>query len=417
MIERARYFDQIKPFIGKNIIKVLVGVRRAGKSTLLDLLYQHFIDDGVDPASMLHLKFESAEYAKINTATDLVNYVNDHLDTTRPVKLLFDEIQEVDGWEKALRSFMVDLEADIYITGSNAHVLSSDLATYITGRYVTIHVYPLSFSEFYGAYSEAIAQSEKQQTGKGARQLASPYGDPRSAFRAYVVQGGFPFQNELSFAQEPTLKYLSDLFSTILLKDVVQRNSIRDVDLLERLIRYAMAEEGHLLSAKGIADYLKSDRRKASQETVANYLQAAEKAYLLYRVPREDALGKRMLSFNEKWYIVDQGLRQALGFDNSSNIDQVLEGIVFMELKGRGYEVSAGKIGNKEIDFIARHGDATEYYQVSYMIIDEATSEREFAPLEMLEDNYPKYVLSLDEFPVSKNGIEGRNIIDWLLEG
>lgn len=292
---------------------------------------------------------------------------------------------------------MVDYQADMYITGSNAHVLSSDLATYITGRYVTIPVYPLSFSEFLPAYKEEYSQA-----------------DMREAFRAFVTQGGFPFQNELSFNQSATLKYLSDLSSTILLKDVVQRNAIRDVDLLERLVRYTVSEEGHLVSAKKIADYIKSDYRKTSQETIANYLQAAEKAYLLYEVPREDTVGKKILAFNQKYYVVDQGLRQALGFDNWSNIDQVLEGIVCLELKRRGYDLSVGKVGNQEIDFVARRKGQVEYYQVCYLIADKNTEDREFGALELLGDNYPKYVLSLDEFPRSRNGIQGLNLIDWL---
>ncbi|MFR7745905.1 MAG: ATP-binding protein [Eggerthellaceae bacterium] len=400
MIQRDSYLEEIKPFIGKNIIKVLVGVRRAGKSTLLEMLAQHFVDSGTDPSTLLHLRFESEEYAHINNKDDLVRYVYESLDTSKPFILLLDEIQEVEGWEVALRSFMVDCTADIYITGSNAHVLSSDLATYITGRYVTIPIYPLSFAEFYDGLQAVTGQV-----------------DSRSAFRKYVLQGGFPFQNELAFEQSASLKYLSDLLSTILLKDVVRRNSIRDVDLLERLVRYAAAEEGHLLSVKNIADYLKSERRKAAQETIANYLYAAENAYLFYRIPREDALGKSILAFNEKWYLVDPGLRQALGLDNASHIDQVLEGIVCMELKRRGYELTVGKIGHQEIDFIAKKGSSIEYYQVSYLVVDEATRNREFGALEALPDNYPKYVLSLDEFQTSRNGIEGKNLIDWLLAG
>lgn len=397
MIERKAYFQQIEPFIGKNVIKVLVGVRRAGKSTLLDMLRECLLSQGTSPHSILHIKFESAEYTSIRTSADLVDYVKSNLDTSQPITLLLDEIQEVKDWEKALRSFMVDYQADMYITGSNAHVLSSDLATYITGRYVTIPVYPLSFSEFLPAYKEEYSQA-----------------DMREAFRAFVTQGGFPFQNELSFNQSATLKYLSDLSSTILLKDVVQRNAIRDVDLLERLVRYTVSEEGHLVSAKKIADYIKSDYRKTSQETIANYLQAAEKAYLLYEVPREDTVGKKILAFNQKYYVVDQGLRQALGFDNWSNIDQVLEGIVCLELKRRGYDLSVGKVGNQEIDFVARRKGQVEYYQVCYLIADKNTEDREFGALELLGDNYPKYVLSLDEFPRSRNGIQGLNLIDWL---
>lgn len=398
MIPRESYFKQIKPFIGKNIIKVLVGVRRCGKSTLLEMLYRRFLDQGVPVENMLHIKLESNAFSSLNNEEALTSYVLSHIDKTQHVKLLFDEIQEVDGWENALRSFMVDLDADIYITGSNAHVLSSDLATYITGRYVTIDVYPLSFREFCPAYL-----------------AANPFATERSAFAAYVVQGGFPFQDALAFESDASIKYLEDLLSTILLKDVVRRNSIRDVDLLERLAQYAAAEEGHLLSIKGISDFLKSERRKTSPDTISNYMNAAEKAFLFYKAPREDAVGKQRLAFNDKWYVVDQGLRQAMGMSNQANIDQVLEGIVFMELKRRGYKVSVGKVGNLEVDFIARRGSETEYYQVTYLMADERTREREFASLLAIPDNYPKCVLSMDEFDFSRDGVKAVNLVDWLL--
>lgn len=399
MIPREGYFEKIAPFVGKNIIKVLVGVRRCGKSTLLEMLRQRFLDQGVPAEDVLHIQLESSELAAINNGKDLVAYVLGHVDKSHHVKLLFDEIQEVDGWETALRSFMVDLDADIYITGSNAHVLSSDLATYITGRYVTIDVYPLSFKEFCPAYLEA-----------------NPGASERSAFIAYVSQGGFPFQSALEFDEAATLKYLDDLMSTILLKDVVKRSSIRDVDLLEHLVRYATAEEGHLLSVKSISDFLKSERRKTTPDTISNYLNAAEKAFLFYRTPREDAVGKQRLAFSEKWYVVDQGLRQAMGMSNQANIDQVLEGIVFMELVRRGYKVSVGRVGQLEIDFIARRGSEIEYYQVTYLMADERTRDREFAPLEAMRDNYPKCVLSMDDFDFSRNGIRSLNLIDWLLD-
>ena len=398
MIPRESYFEQIEPFIGKNIIKVLVGVRRCGKSTLLEMLYRRFLDQGIPAENMLHIRLESSAFSDLNNEATLTDYVMSHIDKTQHVKLLFDEIQEVDGWENALRSFMVDLDADIYITGSNAHVLSSDLATYITGRYVTIDVYPLSFREFCPAYL-----------------AANPSAHKRSAFTAYVAQGGFPFQDALGFEGGASIKYLEDLLSAILLKDVVRRNNIRDVDLLERLAQYAAAEEGHLLSIKSISDFLKSERRKASPETISNYMNAAEKAFLFYEAPREDAVGKQRLAFNEKWYVVDQGLRQAMGMSNQANIDQVLEGIVFMELKRRGYKVSVGKVGNLEVDFIARRGSEIEYYQVTYIMADERTREREFASLLAIPDNYPKYVLSMDEFDFSKDGVCALNLVDWLL--
>lgn len=277
-------------------------------------------------------------------------------------------------------------------------MLSSDRATYITGRYATIDVYPLSFAEFLPAY-----------------QASHPKASERTAFVAYVTQGGFPFQSELAFQTDPTLKYLNDLLSTILLKDVVRRNGIRDVGLLERLVRFSAAKVGRLLSVKRIADFLKSERRKTTTDTIANHLNAAEKAYLLYRAPQEDAIGKQMLAFNEKWYVADQGLRQATGMSNQASIDWVLEGIVFMGLKRRGYNVTVGKVGNLEVDFVARRGTSVEHYQVTYLMANERTREREFASLLVIPDNYSKFVLSMDDFCMSQNGVDAVNIVEWLL--
>lgn len=399
MIDRPAYMQQIRPFIGKNVIKVLVGARRSGKSTLLELIRQRLISEGVAEQSMLHINFESSEYAGIANADDLTEYVAKHMTGTQgTIRLFFDEIQEVDHWEKAVRSFIVDYDADIYLTGSNARMLSSDLATYITGRYVTIDVYPFSFAEFLDAF----------------RQAAGPV-DERSAFRRYVAQGGFPFQTDLAFDETASLHYLEDLFSTILFKDVIRHAGIRDADSLERVMRYVISEEGHLVTAANIAAYMKSEQRKVSAETIANYLNAASKAFLIYRVPREDTIGKRTLKINEKYYVVDQGLRHAIGLNNANAIDQVLEGIVYMELRRRGYAVRVGKIADKEIDFIARRGDELSYYQVSYLLGSQQTADREFGAFDGIRDNWPKYVLSMDEFPQTRDGIQGMNIIDWLL--
>lgn len=401
MIERPTYMNRIRPFIGKNIIKVLVGARRSGKSTLLELLKRHLLAKGADERAILHINFESGRHAGITNADDLVRYVHERMsEVDGTIRLFFDEIQEVDQWEKAVRSFMVDYGADIYVTGSNARMLSSDLATHITGRYVSIDVYPFSFAEFLDAY----------------RQSVGPV-DERAAFRRYVAQGGFPFQTDLSFDEAASLQYLDDLFSTILFKDVVRHAGIRDADALERVIRYVLGEEGHLITAANIAAYMKSEHRKASAETIANYLDAASKAFLIYKAPREDAIGKRMLKINEKYYAVDQGLRHAVGFDNANAIDQVLEGIVYMELRRRGYDVRVGKIGDKEVDFIARRGDEVSYYQVTYLLGSAQTTNREFGAFSGLHDNWPKYVLSMDEFPQNREGIRGLNIIDWLLDG
>lgn len=404
IIERPMYLERIRPFMGKHVIKVLVGVRRSGKSTILDMVHRRLLADAVPEERILHLRFDSSKLMNVRDARSFSELVNSWAQGKEDGRLCFllDEIQEVEGWEQAVNALTVDYDADIYVTGSNAHLLSSDLATYITGRYVTFEVHPFAFAE----YVKAIRAAGGALAGE----------DNRALFHRYVMQGGFPFQIELGFERDATMHYLEDILSTILFKDVVRRNSIRDVDLLERIVRYAVAEEGHLLTPKSVADYFKAERRKVAQETVANYLHAAVGAYLLYRARREDAVGKRELKFNEKYYVVDQGLRAVLGRDNTASIDQVLEGIVFMELRRRGYDVTVGVVGDREIDFLARKGAQLEYYQVAaYVYGGERTAEREFGSLERLSDNYPKFVLSLDDFPQSRDGIMGFNLVDWLL--
>lgn len=400
MIDRPAYLKQILPFVGKNVIKILVGVRRSGKSTLLGQIKDHLIDQGIPESSIITMNLESARFADITDARSLQSYVREHQAESGKTYAFFDEIQEVDGWEKALRSFMVDYDIDLYVTGSNAHLLSGELATHITGRYVQIPVYPFSFEEYLRA-----TNAEDSDAGRS------------EAFRDYLDMGGFPFRYDLDFLREPSLKYLTDIYGTILLKDVVQRNAIRDANQLERILDYAMEQIGHTLSAKSISDYLKSDRRSISVDTVYGYLKAAEDACLLHKVQREDAVGKKMLRFNEKYYVVDQGLREARGFSNANAVDQVLENIVFVELLRRGYRVTIGKVGDREIDFVAEKNGEREYYQVAYLLAAEETIEREFSVLEAVPDNFPKFVLSLDKFQPSRNGIRGINLIDWLLKG
>ncbi len=397
MIERKRYMEMIEPFIGKSIIKVLVGVRRSGKSTLLSQIKDRLIGDGVPDCQTVQINLESAAFSHLNDAVALYEFVATRVTPNQKLYVFLDEIQEVDGWEKALRSLMVDFDMDIYVTGSNSNLLSSDLATYITGRYVEIPVYPFSFAEFLQA--------------RGALGLST---ESRSAFARYLDQGGFPFQYELAFDEAPTMQYLEGVFNAILLKDVVQRNRIRDAAQLERIVDYAIEQVGHTLSVKKLSDYVKSDRRSISADTIYNYLYSSEGACLLYRVKREDAIGKRALKFNEKFYLVDQGLRTARGFSNGEAIDQILENVVFMELRRRGYNVTVGKVGDREVDFIARKREAVSYYQVCYILANQETVEREFSSLESIPDNYPKYVLSLDEIQHGRNGIIHMNLIDWL---
>lgn len=399
MILRQNYLEQIKPFIGKNIIKILIGVRRSGKSTLMEQIRNQIIASGVDRECTLHINLESATHADLVVAEDLYQYIYGHAVPGKKNYVFVDEIQEVKNWEKALRSLLVDLDIDLYVTGSNSQLLSSELATLITGRYVEIAVYPFSFKEFLeGLTSQKIDISRQE------------------AFQKYLVQGGFPFQFELGFNERPSLQYLGDVYNAVLLKDVVQRNAVRDSTQLEKITDYAIEQIGHILSVKNISDFLKNEKQTISVDTIYKYLRFAEDACLLYRVKREDAVGKQALKFNEKFYLVDQGLREARGFSNTGSIDQVLENIVYVELKRRGFEVTVGKIGEKEIDFIARKGNDLAYYQVCYLLSHELTVEREFGALEAVHDNHPKYVLSLDPIQRNRNGIKNLNIADWLCE-
>ena len=309
------------------------------------------------------------------------------------VYLFFDEIQEVEGWEKCINSFRVSLNCDIYITGSNAKLLSGELATYLGGRYVEFVIYPFSFSEFLELYHSIEPNSSEQQ-----------------AFQKYLVMGGMPYLANLSYREEPCRLYLTDLFNS------VQRNNIRDVDLLQRIISYVIANVGTTFSASSMSKFLKSEHRSASVDTILNYIRHCCDAYLFYQVKREDIQGKQILTTNEKYYIVDHGVREAVFGGNMRDINLILENIVFMEALRRGYSVTVGRIGTKEIDFICKKREEKIYIQVTYLLASAETIEREFGVYDSVPDNFPKFVVSLDEFDLSRNGIKHRNIRRFLQE-
>ena len=396
MIPRKHYIDRIRPFIGKDIVKVLTGFRRSGKSVMLELIQQELRAQGVQAAQIIAFNFESFSNAAYLTAAALYEELTRRIaETAGKVYLFFDEIQEVAEWERCINSCRVDFDCDIYITGSNAKLLSGELATYLGGRYVEFVIYPFSFAE----YIES-----------------RPAQDTASAFRAYIESGGMPFLANFANTQESARQYLRDIYSSVVLKDIVKRSSIRDVDLLERIITYVMANVGHTFSARSIANYFKSEQRKVAPETILNYIRAACDAYLFYKISREDIVGKKLLSVNEKYYIVDHGLREAVYGSNTRDMDQLLENIVCMELLRRGWHVTVGKSGEREIDFIATKSDRRIYIQVTYLLATEETIAREFGALGSVRDNYPKYVLSMDEFNRSRSGILHRNIREFLLD-
>jgi uncharacterized protein len=399
MIKRELYMKRIRPFIGSNLIKVMTGIRRCGKSVMLELIKQELIESGVNPIQFISINFEDLSYSHLQTAKSLHDEITNRAkDIDGKVYLFFDEIQEVKDWEKCINSFRVSLDCDIYITGSNAKLLSGELATYLGGRYVEFVIYPFSFGEFIELYRPINPDASIQQ-----------------CFQKYLITGGMPYLANIRYADEPSKQYLHDLFNSVQLKDIVKRNKIRDVDLLERIIAYVIANVGTTFSARSLTKFLKSEQRTVAPETILNYIKYCCDAYLFYQVKRVNLQGKQILSTNEKYYIADHGIREAVFGGNMRDINLILENIVYLELLRRGYKVTVGKTGEKEIDFVCdKRGDKL-YVQVTYLLASEDTIKREFGAYDTIRDNFPKYVVSLDEFDMSRNGIKHQNIRDFLL--
>lgn len=396
MIIRETYLEQIKPFIDKPLIKILTGIRRSGKSTVLRLLKNDLLASGVPGDRIISINLESFTYSELRNARALYDYVAAR--NTGRIYILLDEIQEVESWEQAVNSFLVDFDADIYLTGSNSHLLSSELATYLAGRYVEISIYTLS-------YAESLKFNSKYEVDNMA--------DP---FTEYLRKGGFPVLYTGHYPEETAYKIVYDIYSSVILRDTVQRYKIRDVELLERVIKYAFDNLGNTFSGKNVADYFKSQQRKTDLSTVYNYLHALEGAFILYKVPRYDVKGKEILKTQEKFYVSDVSLVYAtMGFRDRS-ISGILENIVFLELKRRGYKVYIGKVDTREIDFIAEKKNEKIYIQVAYKLESPETVEREYAPLLSVNDHYPKYVVTMDDFwKDTIDGVRHIHIKDFLL--
>lgn len=400
MIKREAYMSRIRPFIGNDLVKVLTGIRRCGKSVMLELIQEEIIASGVDPSQFISINFENMSNAGLCTAQTLHDEIICRAaQISGKIYLFFDEIQEVQDWETCINSCRVELDCDIYITGSNAKLLSGELATYLVGRYVEFVIYPFSFDEFIQLYRTIF-----------------PEADVRTCFNRYLTAGGMPYLANLRYEETACRQYLQDLFNSVELKDIVQRNKVRDVDMLERIIAYVTANIGTTFSSTAISKYLKSEGRSVSPETVLGYLKACTDAFLFYQVKRQDLRGKKILTVNEKYYVADHGVREAVFGGNQRDINLVLENIVYLELLRRGYVVTVGKVGDKEIDFICESQGNRLYIQVAYLLASEETIQREFGVYERVRDNYPKYVLTLDEFDMSRDGIKHRNIRDFLLE-
>jgi len=399
MINRELYMSRIRPFIGNELIKVLTGLRRSGKSVMLNLIQRELLASGVNENQFISINFENMSNAHLYFAETLHKEVTQRVNSI-PDKayLFFDEIQEVVGWEKCINSFRVEFNCDIYITGSNARLLSGDLATYLAGRYVEFVIYPFSFAEFSELYHTVFPDS-----------------DSRAMFSRYLTDGGMPYLSNLRYDEQPCRQYLQDLYNSVVLKDIVKRNNIREVDLLERIIAYITANIGTTFSATAISKYLRNEGRSVAPETILNYIKACEDAFLFYRVRRQDLQGKKILTVNEKYYIADHGIREAVFGGNMKDINLIFENIVFIELLRRGYKVTVGKAGEKEIDFIAEKQTQKLYVQVAYLLASEETIRREFGAYDTIRDNFPKYVVSYDDIDMSRDGLKHMNIREFLL--
>jgi predicted AAA+ superfamily ATPase len=394
-IQRTEYLQQLLRFRDKQLIKVVTGVRRCGKSTLLDMYRDALLQTGVDEAQVISVNFEDADYETLTDRKALYAYITGKLRPDRMHYIFLDEVQHVAEWQRTVDSLFVKKNCDVYITGSNAYLLSGELATLLSGRYVEIKMLPLSFAEYVSALGEKTELSRK--------------------YAAYLSNSSFPYTLELA-APKDIRAYLDGVYTSVLLKDVVTRKKIADVFLLESVLRFMFDNIGNLCSATKIADTMTSNGRKISVHTVEGYLEALCDSLILYKAGRYDVKGKQYLKTGEKYYIVDMGLRAYLLGAQKADMGRALENVVFLELLRRGYDVRVGKVGNAEVDFVAANEHGPEYYQAALTVRDPTTLARELAPLNAIHDHNPKLLLTLDEDPAaSHNGIRQVNALDWLL--
>lgn len=392
MVRRESYLNKIRAYQDKPFIKILTGLRRVGKSVLLDQYIDELLNQGIERDQILKLNFELPQNFNIKSYENLIKYVLDWSNQkSERLYLFLDEVGRISDWEKAVNGFHSLLKYDIYITGSNADLLSSDLSTYLAGRYIEILVHPLSYKEFVEFH-------------------------PTSSFLDYVTFGGIPSITVFQLDYEPSMNALRDSFRSAVFQDVVTRYNIRNPIILEKLIQYLFSNTSKTFSALSISNYFKSQKINVSVDTILNYLKLLSEAFLIYKVMRQDIVGKNLLKTEEKYFIADHGLREAMVGHNESSIELVLENMVFVELLRRGYQVYIGKVHQFEIDFVALKGQEKSYYQVSYLLQSSVIREREFRGLETIQDNYAKFLLSMDQVNFSQNGVIHKNISDFLLE-
>lgn len=399
MIERPLYLDKIMPFVDTPFVKILTGVRRCGKSTILKMIIRKIKEEkNVDDEQILSYRFDSMEYEDMTTK-ELYLEIKSKILQSKKTYLFLDEIQEIEGWEKVVNTLASDFDVDIYITGSNSRMMSSEISTYLTGRYITFHIYTLSFEEY-------LMFKKSYTTLK----------DLKQEFSQYVRLGGFPATHLQDYSQDEVYTIVKDIYNSTIFSDIVRRNQVKKIDQLERVVKYTFNNIGNTFSAKSISNYFKSEQRKIDNETVHSYLEKLQKAYILHKCSRYDLQGKNILKTQEKFYLADVSLRySALGYAVDS-IASSLENIVYLELKRRGYDVYIGKIKDKEIDFVATKQNEKIYVQVTQEIKSEKTQKREYEQLLEIRDNYPKYVVMADDFAGGNyEGIKTMNIVDFLL--
>jgi predicted AAA+ superfamily ATPase len=398
MIARQEYLENLIRFRDNQLIKVVTGIRRCGKSTLLELYQEYLKGDGISDEQIISVNLEDGEFEDIETSRQLYAYVNERLLPDKKMYVFLDEVQRVGEFQKAVDSLYVKKNCDVYITGSNAYLLSGELATLLSGRYVEIKMLPLSFKEYVSAFSKDTSVDRL-------------YAD-------YTQNSGFPYALELNRPKDRR-QYLSAIYDTIVLKDIVARRKFPNIEMLKSVVRFMLHNIGNICSTKGIADTMTSSGRKISVHTVESYLSALTDSFILYKIGRYDVKGKQHLKTGDKYYAADVGLRYALLGSEKADLGHILENVVFLELLRRGYEVYLGKVGNTEVDFIAIGDEGEEYYQVAYTVIDAdgKTLKRELAPLNAINDHNPKYLLTMDYTPLtSHNGIKQIPVLDWLVK-
>ena len=396
MIIREEYLKKLFTYMDAPIIKILAGIRRCGKSTILEMLHKELISKGIDKNNIICKRYTSFEIDDCYTAKDMYNNIKKEMINDNKYYLLLDEVQEIDGWEKAINSLLEDTNADIYVTGSNSKLMSSEISTYLTGRYVLIPVYPLSFKEYLD-FKSSSTKSEKELLNE------------------YIKFGGFPIVALGNYDEQSAYQIVEGIYNSVITSDITKRHNIVNFDLFNRVVKFIIENVGKTFSANSIVKFLKSEGRALSVESIYNYLEWLEKAFVIYRCRRYDLQGKSVLKTQEKFYLADQSLKYCIMGFNPKSIASMLENIVYFELKRRGYEVYIGKLGTKEIDFVAIKRDERIYVQVCRTLPE--NSDREIGNLLAIKDQYPKYVVTLDELSTGNvNGVKIIHLFDFLLK-